>query len=275
MVHLHSVYDVDKHFNIDSVTRQIRNESSAKSALIQYDHNSERFTFDLPKEIEGHNMMDCNVVEIHYLNIDSVTGEVTKGIYAVDDMQLSPTDENVVIFSWLISANATQRVGSLNFLVRFACVADDGTVEYAWHTDTYKKISISSGINNTNYVATKYADVLEQWKNEVLNIAKGTNGFSPIVNFTEVAEGYKLSITDEDGTKEILLKHGENGSDGHTPVKGVDYFDGANGSDGKDGKDGKDGVTPTKGVDYWTESDVAEIKAYIDRQLGVVENGTY
>ena len=142
MVHLHSVYDVDSHYRIDPTSRKIVNESSGKSNLMQYDHNSERFTFDVPKEIEGHNMMDCNVVEIHYLNIDSVTGEVTKGIYAVEDMQLSPEDDNVVIFSWLISANATQRVGLLNFLVRFACVADDGTVEYAWHTDTYKKISI-------------------------------------------------------------------------------------------------------------------------------------
>lgn len=35
------------------------------------------------------------------------------------------------------------------------------------------------------------------------------------------------------------------------------------------------GKTPIRGVDYWTESDIAEIKAYIDSQIGVVENGTY
>ena len=35
------------------------------------------------------------------------------------------------------------------------------------------------------------------------------------------------------------------------------------------------GDKPVKGVDYWTESDIAEIKAYIDTQLGVIENGTY
>lgn len=35
------------------------------------------------------------------------------------------------------------------------------------------------------------------------------------------------------------------------------------------------GDTPIRGEDYWTEDDVAEIKAYIDTQLGVVENGTY
>ena len=35
------------------------------------------------------------------------------------------------------------------------------------------------------------------------------------------------------------------------------------------------GDTPVKGVDYWTDEDKAEIRAYIDQQIGVVENGTY
>lgn len=47
---------------------------------------------------------------------------------------------------------------------------------------------------------------------------------------------------------------GKDGTDGYTPVKGVDYFDGEDGKDGIDGKDGsngtdgvngKDGVSPT------------------------------
>ena len=41
------------------------------------------------------------------------------------------------------------------------------------------------------------------------------------------------------------------------------------------GDKGNDGYTPIKGTDYWTDSDKAEIQAYIDQQLGVVENGTY
>lgn len=59
---------------------------------------------------------------------------------------------------------------------------------------------------------------------------------------------------------------GQDGQDGYTPVKGVDYFDGADGTDGKDGytpkkgidyfdgkdgQDGQDGYTPRKGVDYF------------------------
>ena len=39
--------------------------------------------------------------------------------------------------------------------------------------------------------------------------------------------------------------------------------------------DGKDGYTPVRGTDYWTAKDVAEIKSYVDEQLGVIENGSY
>lgn len=60
----------------------------------------------------------------------------------------------------------------------------------------------------------------------------------------------------EKGDKGEAGKNGENGKDGYTPVKGVDYFDGAN---GKDGKDGEDGYTPVKGKDYFTDADKEEM----------------
>ena len=44
---------------------------------------------------------------------------------------------------------------------------------------------------------------------------------------------------------------GKPGKDGYTPVKGVDYFDGA------PGPAGKDGYTPVKGVDYFDGKDGA------------------
>ena len=37
------------------------------------------------------------------------------------------------------------------------------------------------------------------------------------------------------------------------------------------GEDGEDGHTPERGVDYWTDADKAEIKAYVDDQIGDIE----
>ena len=165
MAHKHSVYDTDSHFVINPMTRVIKDASSIKTTIIQHDHNSERFTFEIPRYVEGHDMSICDVVEVHYSNIGTGTAR-KEGVYTVTDMQLSPDDENVVIMSWLISHNATQLVGSLNFLLRFACTSN-GEVEYVWNTAIFSGISVSSGIYNSDVVVEDYADVLKSWENQL------------------------------------------------------------------------------------------------------------
>lgn len=172
MAHTHSIYDNDKHFSIDPVTRVITNESG-KVVLINKDHNSERFTFEIPKEVDGHDMSRCNSAKVHYLNIEAETKIEYADVYECDDLQVSPTDRNVVICSWLLSRNATQYVGPLHFVVRFSCV-EDGTEEYAWSTAIHSSVSVSDGIHNATAVVGEYSDVLEKWKNELVlaNIVK-------------------------------------------------------------------------------------------------------
>lgn len=36
------------------------------------------------------------------------------------------------------------------------------------------------------------------------------------------------------------------------------------GEDGKDGIDGQNGKTPVRGIDFWNDNDIAEIKSYVD-----------
>ena len=162
----HSVYDSDTHFSINPSTRVIKNESTTKTGLIQHDHNSERFTFEMPKVIEGHDMSQCDIVEVHYINIDSETKVESHGYFAVEDMQISDEDPNIVIFSWLISQHATQYVGSLNFLIRFACTDDAGKLLYVWNTAVHTGISVANGIYNSNFILEDYADVLLKWQSE-------------------------------------------------------------------------------------------------------------
>ena len=38
---------------------------------------------------------------------------------------------------------------------------------------------------------------------------------------------------------------------------------------------GQDGMTPVRGVDYWTQEDITQIQSYIDGQIGGALNGTY
>ena len=184
MSHKDMIIDADMKFIIDPATREIKNNSMPET-VVQHDHNSERFGFLLPRYIEGHDMMDCNRVEIHYKNIDNSSGEEVSGVYEVSDMRIDEDDETRVAFSWLVSQNATQRVGALIFLVRFSCIAGDGTVEYVWNTSIFKGIFVSSGMYNSDEIIEQYADVLERWKAELVDAAN----MPLVVNITTDSEG--------------------------------------------------------------------------------------
>ena len=150
MAHAHNIVDSDLHFTINPLTRVISNNSN-KITIIQYDHNSERFTFEIPRYVDGHDMSLCNKVEVHYNNIG--TSGRSQDSYEVTDLAVSSADENLVTCSWLISNTATKYAGQLNFLVRYACMTGD-TIDYAWSTAIYSGVSISNGIYNGSDVTT-------------------------------------------------------------------------------------------------------------------------
>ena len=82
----------------------------------------------------------------------------------------------------------------------------------------------------------------------------GKDGVSPSVSVSDITGGHRITITDANGTKTVDVMDGVDGNDGKP---------GADGSPGKDGKNGADGYSPMRGVDYWTEGDIAEIKGYV------------
>ena len=168
MPHSHPIYDSDKHFVIDQITRNITNNSS-KLTITQYDHNSERFTFEIPKVIEGHDMSLSDLVRVHFINIGSIKTNTNSGVYEVDDMSVSLDDPDTITFSWLISGAATKYNGSLNFAIRFYCLSDESEIEYSWGTNIYSGIKVSNGLDNSETIVEDYVDVLEKWKQDVID----------------------------------------------------------------------------------------------------------
>lgn len=165
MSHIHSIYDTDPHFTIDATTREITNRSE-KITVMQYDHNAERFTFEISRfnGLDGHDMSLCNKVRVHFNNVKADRTATSEDAYTVKDLQISPDSEDVVIFSWLIEQNATMYNGTLNFVVVFECIADDGTVDYRWGSDKYTGISVGESINNGEAIVKEYSDVLAEWE---------------------------------------------------------------------------------------------------------------
>lgn len=164
MAHEHVVKDTGPHFLIDPMSRKITYDSKQKLVLMQYDHNSEEATFDMPRYIDGHDTMLCNCVRAHYINIGS-SGERNPDIYPILGMKVKEDDEDFVTFTWLFSGGCTKYAGTLNFVIRFQCI-ENGEITYDWGTDVYKSIIIRSSLNNTETVVEEYTDVLMQWKTE-------------------------------------------------------------------------------------------------------------
>lgn len=193
---LSSVIDSDARFVVNGITRIISNNSSGKAVLIQGDHNSERLTFQVPRHVDGFDLSTCNVVQIHYINVSANKTKQGSDVYEVDDLAISSEDENAVTLSWLISSNATRYAGTLNFLIKFKCVNNDGKVVYVWNTATFTGISVSSGIDNGEVVVEEYSDILENWR-------KTLSANVPNWNAAADEEGYienRTHYTDPDGT---------------------------------------------------------------------------
>ena len=211
----HTVTDTDNNFSINPTTRVIKNESPGKNYLIQYDHNSEIFSFEMPRMVEKHDMSNCDSVEVHYVNIDAKTQLTSAGIYKVKDVQVSDQDPNVIIFTWLIDQAATKYVGSLNFLVRFACEddTDPNTYSYVWNTAVHTDIKISSGLCNSDVIYEDYTDVLQQWLNEVQGVRM--IDLQQTI-FSEDDEGANVwTATFADGTtRDLTVKNGSKGDPG-------------------------------------------------------------
>lgn len=163
--------DRDPLFEIDPITRNITNGTNKKTTIMQYDHNSERYTFVVDRYIDDHDLMDCNRLLIHYNNIDSRKMS-HPDVYEVTDIFEDPDDNTKMRFTWLVSDNATQYNGMLSFAISFECIEEkennEVDISYRWSTNICKLISVAENMRNVEAVVEKYSDVLLEWEHSLV-----------------------------------------------------------------------------------------------------------
>lgn len=184
MSHSSKIFDTETHFKIDPATRSITNASNSNNILVQNDHNSERFTFDMPRYVDGHDMLESTVVRIHYRNVSSNGLSRNNDIYSPDDVGLLEDDENTIAFTWLLSSATTQYIGNLHFSIEFLCV-DGEKVEYSWNTGVYKDITVIESIHNTEEAAAEMNDALSVIANQIKSELGDYDG----IKFTDDGDG--------------------------------------------------------------------------------------
>jgi hypothetical protein len=119
MAHItHTVIDDDKKFIIDADTRKITNLTNSNPSIMQFDHKSEELSFQVPRVMEGHDMMQCDELQIVFKNIGVGKG-IPKGTFSagteVITNRVLNEAEDVIDFSWKISEKATMYPGPLTF----------------------------------------------------------------------------------------------------------------------------------------------------------------
>lgn len=143
MSHSHELVDGDIRFVIDPATREITPKNHVKTKLMQGDHASEIFTFEMPQFIEGHDMSQCDDIEIHFINLGA-KGEEYGGINHIEN---SSIEDNKFVFTWVINGGNTRFEGTLSFSIKFKCYSEDGEDSgrpiYVWNTDIFSNVKIA------------------------------------------------------------------------------------------------------------------------------------
>lgn len=165
MTHSHNIVDSGSHFVIDPLLRTITSVAE-EVVLVEGDHNSERYTFEIPRMIDGHDMSLADRIEIHYDNIAKNKRDISEGLYIATGVTVNG---DMLEFGWLITENVTKFAGTTQFWINFVCLDDDDNIIYSWGTSVFKSIRVLPNNNNTDSIIAKFPDVLTQWKEEILN----------------------------------------------------------------------------------------------------------
>lgn len=198
--HKHIVPDSDTYFRIDPYTREIINTNYNKTVLMRGDHNSERFTFEVPRYVDGHDMSLCNRVIVHFDNVGATINEVHSDVDYMKDLRINPDNPETVISSWLIRREATQIVGILSFSLQYQCVEGD-EVTYEWNTDSYDEIEIRKSKNNGEAAVIQYTNVLEQWRSQIFGA-----GDSVMANITSEGANQVAAVKEESATQQAAIE---------------------------------------------------------------------
>lgn len=168
MACIHEMRDMDTHYIIDPENNMaITNANSVKNSLQLGDHDSEIFTFEIPRYIDGHDMTLCDVVRVHFINTSTDKMDTSKDVYKVKDMHVDEEEPGFLVFTWKISGNATMYAGNLSFRILFACSDGNGGYSYKKWTSVFKDVYILDGFDNGEAVVADYSDILEQWEKEL------------------------------------------------------------------------------------------------------------
>lgn len=198
--------------------------------------------------------VDADCSQVHFSNKvfgRSIDVDVVDGVAIIPDILLQ-TDKDLNVWAFVGTAENGYTKISKTFKVNRRNKPADYVFTPTEQTTLQELVERLDAIEESqdpDAIKNAVEDYLEQ--NTVEVPVESVNGQTGKVDLTAKDVGAISQDDLQDATNEALAqakasgefdgKNGENGEDGYTPVKGIDYFDGEPGKDGNDGEPGADG----------------------------------
>lgn len=143
---------VDDYLIIDDNSREIYVPSGELLFGVTSDEKTERKYFQCPR-IVGDNV-DLTQYQL-YINYQNANGE--KDIYEIKDVK---TQDDNIIFSWLLSRKVTEYQGTVSFIICARNVNDSGVITNEWNT-TIANGQCLIGLEASKQIEQENYDILE------------------------------------------------------------------------------------------------------------------
>lgn len=282
-----NLVDDDPYFTVDRNKRLISVPGTQDMFAVNFDENSEVITFKFPRYADG---VDLSTKEI-YVNYERSDKTRNKALCTLTD-----TSDSYVVFTWVVSAYATQVEGTLNFSIEFR------SVDYRWQTQptsllVYRSLLYTGeAVPDQPELLDQYLDMFAElnshppipgddgyWRIWSLDthsyetsefpLQAGKDGITPTIG--ENGNWYLGTTDTGKPSRGAKGDKGNPGAAGHSPVVTATKSGGVT-TVKVDGEavatinDGKNGKTPVKGTDYWTAADKQEI---VNEVLAALPNG--
>lgn len=221
-----NLVDDDPYFTVDRNKRLVSVPGTQDMIAVNFDENSEVITFKFPRYADG---VDLSTKEI-YVNYERSDKTRNKALCTLTD-----TSDSYVVFTWVVSAYATQVEGTLNFNIEFR------SVDYRWQTQP-TSLLVYRSLLYTGEAVPDQPELLDQY----LDMFAELNSHPPIPGDNGYWRIWSLD-THSYETSEFPLQAGK---DGITPTIGENgnWYLGATDtgkpSRGATGAPGKDGNSP-------------------------------
>ena len=217
---LGTIADVtDDFLVVDLDTRIISIPASIKILGVESDDDVKHLRFKVPR---NYGVYDLSTFSIQ-VNFKNAKGE--GDFYLINDLAVS--DDSTITFTWIVDRHAFERNGEVEFSLCMKKFDSEGVVEKELNT-AIATLPVLKGLETTKAVVENNASAFDSvlFRLYAVEAATGnsSNGYYTVVSVNETDEGIELTIFGSDGTSVATIRHGIDGQDAYTPIRGVDYW---------------------------------------------------